>query len=409
MADRVVPVDVRAIITTWPEDAPRGAVTRFCEKAGISRSRFYEIKNLARSEGTEAAMNRRARSSARSALAIPVEVEDLAVRLRKELADSGLDNGPLSVRYRLQRMGIAAPAASTLARIFVRRGMVTAQPQKRPRSSYRRFEAGLVHECWQLDSFQWPLADEAGTVANVYQLLDDKSRFLIASHVEIGETAAGAVTVLDKGITAFQVPHRLLSDNGTAFNQTRLGRRTQMVEHLEQRGCRPVTGRPGHPQTQGKDERIHATTQKWLRARRTPATIEELVALIEEFDDVYNHDRPHQSLAGRTPAEVLTAGPTALPPLPPEPPPPASSVPLLARSYKTDFAGRVHFHRIDINLGIEHARTQVTVVRNGDQVAVFDSSGRLIRSQRLEPGKTSYGSGRPSTYRRNKPEVSTLT
>ena len=142
MADRVVPVEVRAVIVAWPQDAPRGAVTRFCSKAGISRSRFYEIKALAQREGAEVAMlARQPVSTPRSPLAIPIEIEELAVGLRKELADQGLDHGPVSVRYRLQRMGLTAPAASTLARVFTRRGMVTPQPQKRPRSSYRRFQA----------------------------------------------------------------------------------------------------------------------------------------------------------------------------------------------------------------------------------------------------------------------------
>src|SRR3954452_9311502 len=268
MADRVVPMDVRALVVAWPPDAPRGAVARFCREQGVSRSWFYEVRSRVRRAGALSAMRPLPRSgSGRHGQSIPLAVEELAVRVRKELADSGWDHGPVTVRHRLVELGVAAPAASTLARVFTRRGMVTPQPQKRPRSSYRRFEAPLAHVCWQLDTFQWPLADAVGSIANVYQLLDDKSRFIVASHVEIGETTSGALTVLGKGIAAFQVPHRLLSDNGTAFNQTRMGRRSQLVEHLQALGCRAITGKPGHPQTQGKDERVHATTQRWLRAQ----------------------------------------------------------------------------------------------------------------------------------------------
>lgn len=340
-------------------------------------------------------------------MAIPLEVEELAVLIRKELADAGWDHGPLSVRYRLQQLGITAPAASTLARVFSSRGMVVPQPQKRPRSSYRRFEFAMVHECWQLDSFQWPLddADERGleTIANVYQLLDDKSRFVVASHVEIGETSAGAITVLDKAIEIFQVPHLLLSDNGTAFNQTRLGRRSKMVDHLHLLGCRAITGKPGHPQTQGKNERIHSTTQRWLRAHPRARTLAELWAQIAAFDTGYNHDRPHQSLNMRTPAQALAEGPTAFEPIPPEASHPPTATPVTAKIYKADFAGRANFNRISINLGIEHAATQITVVRNGNNVSIFDAHGTLIRSEHLKPGQSYYGSGRPSTYRRNKP------
>jgi putative transposase len=384
-------------------------VTRFCREVGISRSRFYEIRALAKQAGAEEAMVQRRRPVARSPLAIPVEVEELAVRLRKELADAGWDHGPISVRYRLQQMGIAAPVASTLARVFARRGMVVPQPQKRPRSSYRRFEAPLVHACWQLDTFQWPLADPVGSIANIYQLLDDKSRFLIASHVEIGETTRGALTVLGKGIAAFQVPHRLLSDNGTAFNQTRMGRRSQLVEHLQTLGCKAITGKPGHPQTQGKDERVHATTQRWLRAQPQAQSLSELQTQIDDFDNAYNHDRPHQALAMRTPAQALSDGPTALAPIPPLPPSPPSLMPVSAKTYKTDSAGRVHFHRISVNLSRKYARIKVTVVRNGDTVSVFDPYGALIRSQQLRPGQHYYGAPQDRDPRPSPGEVSTLT
>lgn len=363
-------------------------------------------------------MTRRPPSTARSPLGVPVEIEELAVAIRKDLADGGWDHGPVTVRYRLQQVGIAAPAASTLARIFTRRGMVVAQPQKRPRSSYRRFEAAMVHECWQLDSFEWLLDDaehrprgaspRPRSVANVYQLEDDRSRFIVASHVELGETAAGAIAVVDKAIAAFQVPQRLLTDNGSAFNQTRLGRRSRLVEHLAALGCRAITGRPGHPQTQGKDERVHATTQQWLRAQPRAHTVAELQAQIDQFDRQYNTWRPHQSLAMRTPATALADGPLAMPPIPPEPPIPGRSLPTTAKVYKTDFAGRVRFNRINITLGVRHGLTTVTVVRNGDTATIFDAHGALIMSQVLKPGQRAYG---PRINKRRRPpdQPSTLT
>ena len=48
------------------------------------------------------------------------------MQIRKDLADQGLDHGPVTVRWHLQQTGLKAPAASTLARIFSARGMVTA-------------------------------------------------------------------------------------------------------------------------------------------------------------------------------------------------------------------------------------------------------------------------------------------
>lgn len=399
-------MDVRSLVVTWPENAARGAVTRFCKEHHVSRSWFYEVRARARQTGALAAMQPRPRRATRSAQAIPVEVEELAVTIRKDLADQGWDHGPVTVRHKLLELGVAAPATSTLARLFTRRGMVAPQPQKRPRSSYRRFEFGSVHECWQLDAFDWTLADRRECA--VLQLLDDHSRFILASLAADGETAEAALAVVNKGIATYQVPQLLLTDNGSAFNQTRIGRTSQLVTHLEALGCRPITGRPGHPQTQGKDERVHATAQRWLSAHDRARSLEELQAQLDEFDHHYNHRRPHQSLRMRTPAQALADGPFAVPPTSPEPAPAPRDPSPEARRHTVQTNGKVSVRSIDIQLGHEHAGTQVTAVITGQNVSIFDAHGSHIRSLTLQPGKTYYSNGRPRGGRPSR-EVSTLT
>ena len=407
MADRVVPVDVRAMVVAWPEDASRGAVSRFCRQHGVSRSWFYEMRSRARETDPLTAMRARPRTPhARHRQAIRLEVEELAVRIRKELADGGWDHGPMTVRHKLAELGVQVPAASTLSRVFTRRGMVVPQPQKRPRSSYRRFEFAMVHECWQLDAFQWTLAD--GSICVVYQVLDDKSRALLASHVTATETAEGAIAVIDKAIAAYQVPVLLLTDNGSAFNQTRRGLSSQLVTHLKQLGCRAITGRPGHPQTQGKDERVHQTTQRWLRARST-ADPGELLAQLEEFDRHYNNHRPHQSLAMRTPATARAEGPVAIPALPPPTTEARTAArPVRAGQRRVGANGKISVRRVAIQLGYEHRYSTVTVVFAAETVSIFDRRGTHIRSLILEPGRTYYSNGRPRGWN-NKRRASRLT
>src|SRR3712207_8578214 len=122
MADRVVGMDVRARVVQWPRDAPRGAVSRFVREHQVSRSWFYEVRRRVVEEGELAALQPRPRQprAPRAAQAVSVEVEEIAVLIRKQLHDAGWDCGPLTVRHELQRRGIKAPAASTLARIFTR-------------------------------------------------------------------------------------------------------------------------------------------------------------------------------------------------------------------------------------------------------------------------------------------------
>lgn len=393
MADRAVRMDVRSMIVNWPDDAPRGAVSRFCDKYEISRSGFYEIRARARAEGPQAALLPRPRSVPDPhPQAVDVAVEDLAVTVRKRLADQGLDHGPVTVAHEMRLLGVQAPAVSTLARIFTRRGMVTPQPQKKPKTAWRRFEFAMVHECWQLDAFDWFLAD--GSSVAIFQLLDDKSRVLVASRVAEGERSADAMAVVRAGIDRFQVPCLLLSDNGTAFNQTRMGRRSQLVTMVKNLGCKPITGMPGHPQTQGKDERVHQTLQKWLTARPAAETIEDLAEIVDAFDEYYNHRRAHQSLGMRTPAHVLADGPVAIPPLPsPTAFTPISAV--RARRNRVAYNGNVAAAGVLVNAGSEHAGTIVTVIDSGSTVNVFDAQGIHIRSIVIEPGRTYYGNGQP--------------
>lgn len=400
-------MDVRVLVINWPSDALRGEVTRFCARHGVSRSWFYELRGRAQSEDTLSMLQPRVREpAARHPQAIPLEIEELAVRIRKELADRGLDHGPLTVRFHLRQRGVPAPAASTLARVFERRGMVIAQPQKRPRSSYRRFAFALVHECWQLDALEWRLAD--GTKCVIFQLLDDCSRYLLASLVAAAETSQAAIAVTRTGIEAYQVPCLFLSDNGTALNRGRLGQTTALVTYLSGLGAKPITGRPYHPQTQGKNERVHQPLQQWLRAHPTAQTMAELQILVDEFDDYYNHTRPHQSLQMRTPAQALAQGPVAIAPPPAEP---ADRGPAraLVKPRRVAANGNISVRHHTIQLGWEHAKTQVTVMLTGATVNIFDNHGHHIRSVVLEPGKTYYGNGRPKGGRHPSRKLSTLT
>lgn len=413
-------MDVRAAVINFPQDAPRGAVARFCRTMGISRSRFYEIRKRALLEGPLEAMSPRPRRYLDPhPQATAVAVEEFAVRIRKNLADEGLDHGPVTVRWHLQQLGLSAPAASTLARIFTRRGMVVAQPQKRPRSSYRRFEFAQVHECWQLDAFEWPLtpstAGTSGGSCVIYQVLDDRSRFLVATRVGpvgVGENGSDAIAVVDQAIiVAGQPPCLLLSDNGAAFNPSRRGITSRLVAHLTALGTKAITGRPYHPQTQGKDERVHQTLQRWLRAH--PAHDQaELQAVVDAFDARYNHRRPHQSLGMRTPAQALAVGPVAIAPQPLEPTPSQPGHPTkpdtLMRSYKVAKNGNLYIRRHIIQMGSEAAASTVMAISTGATINIFDSQGTHLRTVVLTPGQRYYGNGKPHG-RPHRARPSTLT
>src|SRR5712692_4634164 len=122
---------------------------------GVSARWVYELCRRFDAEG-EAGLDPRSRRPRASPGRIQVEIEDEIVELRKDLLDQGLDAGAHTIAVHLTRRHGPVPSVATIWRILVRRGFVTPQPQKRPRSSYVRFAAEMPNERWH--------ASESGTV-----------------------------------------------------------------------------------------------------------------------------------------------------------------------------------------------------------------------------------------------------
>jgi transposase InsO family protein len=322
------PVDprVRLAIAQWPDDAPRGAVTTFCLEYDISRKTFYAIRARAKDEGQAAALEPRSRRPKSSPRRISEDIKAQAVGVRAALESSGLDHGPISVHDKMLALGMApVPSVASLARIFREQGVARLEPKKKPRSAWRRFVYPAPNACWQIDATEYVLT--GGRTCVIFQLIDDHSRYALASHVAWAETSEAAVTVAKNAITAHGVPQRLLSDNGSALNPSRRGWTGQLTGYLATLGVETITGRPYKPTTQGKNERFHQTLFRWLDKQPLADSLDELQSQVEAFDHIYNPERPHQGLPGRTtPAQAWQAISKADPPRP-NPPTAATVVP----------------------------------------------------------------------------------
>src|SRR5436190_3979335 len=123
---------------------------------GVSKSWVAKLVGRYR-QGGEGALAPRSRAPHRIPHRTPPEVEDQIVALHKSLADLGLDAGAQTIGVHLSRLRGEVPSVSTIWRVMARRGFVTPQPHKRPRSSWVRFEAALPNECWQSDVTHWRL------------------------------------------------------------------------------------------------------------------------------------------------------------------------------------------------------------------------------------------------------------
>jgi len=226
---------------------------------GVSPRWVYELCRRFDGEG-EAGLEPRSRRPRASPLRTPEALEDEIVVLRKDLADEGLDAGAHTIAVHLVRRHGHAPSVATIWRVLSRRGFVTPQPQKRPRSSWVRFEAEMPNERWQADITHWRLADE--TEVEILNVIDDHSRFLVASDALAVFKAADVVASFHGAAAAHGLPCSLLTDNGAVF--TAVPRKGRCALELETAalGIRFMHSTPYHPQTCGKVERFHQTLKR---------------------------------------------------------------------------------------------------------------------------------------------------
>jgi transposase InsO family protein len=362
-------------------------VAAACRSAGVSRKTFYKFLARYREEGLDG-LRLRSRRPLASAGLTPVGVEDAIVLARKQLADAGLDNGPISIYWRLVDTGQlpAVPSRATIHRVLTRRGMIVAAPRKRPRSTRcRRFTRARANELWQIDGFEIRLAD--GMTATVIQLLDDHSRLDVGCRAAVSENGADVWAAFTTAAAAYGLPAQVLTDNGTAFSGARRGWEAVFETNLRALGVHPITSARKHPQTCGKNERVHATTERWLAKQPVPRNLPELQALLDRYRGVYNNRR-HQGLHMRTPQQVYTLAEKTGPAFAPLPPPIRVSHPIVTAS------GCIGVDTTEIGLGRRFVAAITNVFRAGDDVTIFIDN-QLIRTltidrrRRYQPATTS--------------------
>jgi transposase InsO family protein len=349
----------------------------------VSASWLFKLLRRYRLEGP-AGLEPRSRRPQRSPARIADRFEDEIVALHKELAGDGLDAGAGTVHYHLAKRHRAAPSVSTVFRVLKARGFVTVEPQKRPKSSYIRFEAALPNERWQADMTHVTLAD--GAIYEVLNLIDDHSRLCVASRAMRTVKAPDVVRVLHQAAATWGYPASLLTDNGLIFSTQRHHQVAGVTEQeLFSLGIEAKHARPYHPQTCGKVERFHQTMKRFL-AKQDITTPKQLQRQLDRFVTYYNEVRPHRGIDRRTPAAVYGAREKAGPS--------PSFVKVGDRRLRfdrVDKSGRVTLRRggrlHHIGIGNAYAGWRVAMLIDGLKIEIVGLDGSPLRRLVLDPTK----------------------
>lgn len=381
MARKVIAMEAKllAVLTAGVSSV---RVTDVCAELGLSRQTFYKYRRRFETEGPGGLVERSRRPRSSPRLMAP-EVEDEIVRLRKELP---LENGAQTIAYHLARSGWPVPSVSAIHRALVRRGLVRPQPEKRPRSSWRRFEWPRPNDAWQIDATCWGLS--SGEEVWIMDLLDDHSRVALAARVYPGPSGEAAWGAFCTASQRWGLPAHVMSDNGCCFTGRFFsGGEAHFERDLRALGIRHIPSSPGHPQTCGKLERFHQTLKRWLRRQALAVTAAELQDQLDAFVAFYNHQRPHRALRGATPVERWAASPSA------QPGHPITGDPR-ATLHTVGVTGNISWGRFQIAVGQQRSGQRVLVIARDDDLAVFAQSG-LVRRLQLDRSRRYQPSGLP--------------
>jgi transposase InsO family protein len=311
---------------------PDTNMSALCRQYGISRKTGY--KWLARFEADgRAALVDRSRRPHHSPHRTSDTMEQIVVAARRQHPAWGGHK----LKAWLEQRGIqAVPAASTITAILDRHGLLDPAVSAQ-HTAYQRFEMNAPNELLQMD-FKGDFELANGQRCHPLTVIDDHSRCLLGLWACADETTLTVKSHLTTLFRTYGLPARMLMDNGPPWGDPAGARYTQLTVWLMQLGIQVSHGRPHHPQTQGKDERLHRTLQAEVLSRYTLTDLVDSQRHFDRWRDVYNLERPHEALGQQPPITRYRPSPRPAPDgLPPPTYPPSDQV------RKVDQAGKISF------------------------------------------------------------------
>jgi len=319
------------------------SMSEVCREFGISRKTGYKILSRYKEEGLDA-LSDRSRRPVRYANQLPDPLERLIIETKRDKPHWGARKiRELLVRKLAGDRRI--PAKSTVHAVLDRHGLVKRARQRRrfTATGTTLSTAPAPNDLWCTD-FKGEFKTGDGRYCYPLTVTDQASRSVLACEA-LESTKEGPV--LEAFLRLFKergLPQAIRSDNGLPFASPNglynLSRLSVLWLRL---GIAIERIRPGHPQQNGRHERMHLTLKK--ETTRPPgANILQQQVRFDEFISEFNTERPHEALAMKTPSEVYAPSSRAYQGLP------EVEYPFHDRDVLVTACGRICMHRKKINV-----------------------------------------------------------
>jgi transposase InsO family protein len=319
-------------------------MSEVCRDFGISRKTGYKIFNRYKEDGLEA-LTDRSRRPVRYANQLPEPIEAMIVRCKQDKPHWGARK----IRELLVRRlagDVRIPARSTVHAVLDRYGLVS-QARKRNRANKAVGTALSTavgpNDLWFADfKGEFKLGD--GRYCYPLTITDQASRYLLCCEAFENTRERGVFDAFVRVFLERGLPLAIRSDNGLPFaSPNGLYNLSKLSVWWLRLGIAFERIRPGHPQENGRHERMHLTLKK--EATRPPGrNILQQQMRFDAFVSEFNDERPHEALSMKVPADVYQASPRFYRG------PPDIDYPFHDRDAIVTNCGRLCFHRKKINI-----------------------------------------------------------
>ena len=285
---------------------PDANISQLALRFEISRKTAY--KWLARFRADSANLADHSRRPQTSPTRTPAELEALILAARDRHPAWG--GRKINVYLRNAKHPLV-PSASTITAILRRHNRLDG-PRAGQKRDWVRFERPNPNDLWQMD-FKGHVGMTNGQRCHPLGIIDDHSRYAVGLIACADETNETVQTALTSVFRSHGLPVQMLMDNGSPWGDDGDNPYTIFTVWLMRLGVWVSHGRPRHPQTQGKEERFNRTFKAEVLSRRALIDLVDSQRHFDPWKDLYNYERPHESLGMNTPATRYRSSPRSMP------------------------------------------------------------------------------------------------
>jgi putative transposase len=282
------------------------SMTALCTEFGISRKTGYKIYDRYKDYGVHG-LTDRSRRPYRHANQLPLVLEKQIVRLKREYPDWGAPK--LREKLRGRCGPLRCPAISTIHAVLDRHGLVQRRRRRRYRATGTPLRAATEPNALWCADFKGEFRLANRQYCYPLTITDFASRYLLTCEALSSTETLTAVIGFERAFKEFGLPGAIRTDNGIPFSSAKaLYGLSKLSVWWLRLGIRIERIRPGHPEQNGRHERMHLTL-KTEATKPAAANVLQQQARFDTFVDRYNRERPHQALGMRVPADVYTPSP----------------------------------------------------------------------------------------------------